>query len=1019
MGVQHIEDLDIDAFVKTVKNISAMHGTEKLDGAQLWFGLDKEGQLFTSRAGKRKSAENIYNEGDYPYFAANNGFRAAHAALKEKETEIKSVLRPGDTIEVEVLFGRQPNAVVYGAGDKNYIAFLRGVEGTQDILVDQLAQRLANQLVKVNVKVVDTVDGENLTLEPRDLNFQFVAAQKVDTATLKQVNVSKQLASLERFLKQRADLEGTKVTNFDVLTASLASFDKEVRAAAKDLRGRLQAQVLTDFKLPIKKELLARFVHQVKSPLAASDLSADEDIGIEGVVLRTPGTEEQVKLVDKDLFTTLNQFNHSVRSSINGVVKTTDMDAPLESRGGLLGELKILIADLLGNKELARTQGAKKVFATFKGKTPEDTLRNVARELAGGDDYRSTQRKVLALIGSTQEKLATQLKDFKANKDNFRLKLKSGKSMGLSPEVIRRTLVTFAESKRDLDELAEKVKKSKGLPQLAAVLYGRIAKAMHSSGEELTEQVLTETYALTDKTQYQNKDAWSLLNIYFATVMMSTVIYKADDKHGVRLLKDKTHCRLSKWTRVMSPLNFWGYIIWRIGTPSVAKLVGKKVAKDLFRQVRKVPPNHWRFLHMDLSFGRDVPIDWQDHRQTLRKLQEFPSMDIDRVNTLLDGAFTYDQLTFDEKVKFLGKLYFYVNQFIPTSILLSRIRVIQDQLLLNANGENYQLVGEMKLLRSVTGLTEEGEGGGNGGAAVSAAAPASSTSTATTAAAIAPLEKRLTFRIKRRQWQKPKFENPSKVNEAQAGKSVADLNIEYSGGDFSCSSNQLTSLVGAPSSVGGDFFCSNNKLTSLVGAPSSVGDSFYCHNNQLTSLVGAPSSVGGDFSCSSNQLTSLVGAPSSVGGGFDCSHNKLTSLEGAPSSVGGSFWCDNNKLTSLEGAPSSVGGDFYCSDNQLTSLKGAPSSVGGGFYCENNQLTSLRSIHRIIKEINGSFYCHGNPIKSDLLYILLIKGVKGVLTPFSDIDEVINQYLKDNPSGSMKAVFDVREMLNNKGLTAP
>ena len=176
---------------------------------------------------------------------------------------------------------------------------------------------------------------------------------------------------------------------------------------------------------------------------------------------------------------------------------------------------------------------------------------------------------------------------------------------------------------------------------------------------------------------------------------------------------------------------------------------------------------------------------------------------------------------------------------------------------------------------------------------------------------------------------------------------------------------------------------------------------------------------GGDFDCSRNQLTSLQGAPSSVGGNFYCSRNQLTSLQGAPSSVGGDFFCSNNQLTSLEGAPSSVGGSFHCYHNKLTSLEGAPSTVGGYFNCSYNQLTSLRSIHRIIKEINGGFYCKDNPIKSDLLYILLIKGVTEVSTPFPKIDKVINQYLEHNPSGSMKAVFDVKDLLAKKGLTAP
>src|SRR5271157_1945890 len=52
-------------------------------------------------------------------------------------------------------------------------------------------------------------------------------------------------------------------------------------------------------------------------------------------------------------------------------------------------------------------------------------------------------------------------------------------------------------------------------------------------------------------------------------------------------------------------------------------------------------------------------------------------------------------------------------------------------------------------------------------------------------------------------------------------------------GYFACHNNQLTSLVGCPSSVGSDFYCNNNQLTSLVGCPSNVGNGFYCYNNQL------------------------------------------------------------------------------------------------------------------------------------------------------------------------------------------
>ena len=69
--------------------------------------------------------------------------------------------------------------------------------------------------------------------------------------------------------------------------------------------------------------------------------------------------------------------------------------------------------------------------------------------------------------------------------------------------------------------------------------------------------------------------------------------------------------------------------------------------------------------------------------------------------------------------------------------------------------------------------------------------------------------------------------------------------------------------------------------------------------------------VGGEFDCSGNNLTSLVGAPKIISEDFNCNDNHLTSLEFAPKSVGYSFQCGENLLTSLQGAPESVGKNFY------------------------------------------------------------------------------------------------------------
>ena len=103
-------------------------------------------------------------------------------------------------------------------------------------------------------------------------------------------------------------------------------------------------------------------------------------------------------------------------------------------------------------------------------------------------------------------------------------------------------------------------------------------------------------------------------------------------------------------------------------------------------------------------------------------------------------------------------------------------------------------------------------------------------------------------------------------------------------------------------------------------------------------MKGAPREVGRNFSCGTNQITSLKDAPEKIGGDFECVLNKITSLEGVPKEIYGNFDCSMNLFTSLVGAPEKVDGDFKCTDNPLTSLKGAPKEIGGKFECPSFEL---------------------------------------------------------------------------------
>jgi hypothetical protein len=208
--------------------------------------------------------------------------------------------------------------------------------------------------------------------------------------------------------------------------------------------------------------------------------------------------------------------------------------------------------------------------------------------------------------------------------------------------------------------------------------------------------------------------------------------------------------------------------------------------------------------------------------------------------------------------------------------------------------------------------------------------------------------------------------------------------------EFNCSSRGITSLEGGPVKVTVDFSCSHNKLTDLKFGPVHVGVNYHCDYNSLTSLVGAPKIVGRDF---------------------NLNMNLLTSLEGCPAFIGGGLYTFNNKLTTLKGAPKMVGGDFSCNSNLLTSLEHCPAHIGETFSVEYNKLTSLEGIHKHIKFIGEGAIFTENLIKSHVLGLLLIDGLKYISLDNKQVTDIINKYLEGS-----RDVFDCQNELMDAGL---
>ncbi len=141
--------------------------------------------------------------------------------------------------------------------------------------------------------------------------------------------------------------------------------------------------------------------------------------------------------------------------------------------------------------------------------------------------------------------------------------------------------------------------------------------------------------------------------------------------------------------------------------------------------------------------------------------------------------------------------------------------------------------------------------------------------------------------------------------------------------------------------VSGDFICSRNRLTSLVGSPKYVGGFFDCANNQLDNLEGSPKEVGQGFYCQYNKLTSLKGCSEFIGGGFYCQTNNLSTLEGIPLKLGSTLNCHSNNIITLNGFPVYIKGNLLLGNNPISIVDTSIEVIDGRIHIENTEFSDI------------------------------------------------------------------------------
>lgn len=483
--VKHVEDLDVETFIRVIERVHELDAVQKLDGANLRGGIDEDAKLYTSR--EQKGGKRFYSLKDFPKRSAFDGFRAAHAVLEQVEHVIKDIVAPGEAFNMEVIYGEQPNTVLYGKDRLNYLAILEMVPG-DDPTIDpdqrktkQLIEALNDHVITVDTLAHETHDGSVIVSAPKITDWKIVGSDKISKHDLEELDFSEELGNLKKFLEtdnEVARKEGKILTNFEVLKDKSPKLSEE--------RKKVDEKIRNDFKLPIKEKLM-RIVKKQKPSLRGETTDSGQNAGtytgIEGIIFTDKKTRERFKVVDRDVFTKINQFNYEVRKSINSTLKTSNTDLPVEERGGLVGEAHIRSVRLLGLPGAEMPAQVKRVIEKLKGESRDATVKNIIDSLHQLN-FQAIRRKIQAVYISTIDDVDDARDSFKQNADTYSLKLSDDQEIKYTPEIKRRTLMVFAEARKTLEEILVKVKKTQDMEDLIELLFKKYIDELHGGDDD-------------------------------------------------------------------------------------------------------------------------------------------------------------------------------------------------------------------------------------------------------------------------------------------------------------------------------------------------------------------------------------------------------------------------------------------------------------------------------------------------------------------------------------------------------
>ena len=215
--------------------------------------------------------------------------------------------------------------------------------------------------------------------------------------------------------------------------------------------------------------------------------------------------------------------------------------------------------------------------------------------------------------------------------------------------------------------------------------------------------------------------ATAIANAYVANYIAALTIIRAGDEKGMKLLNDKAHTKMTKFSTSMSRPNFWGFIVFNSDVPSIKKLIAGGAADELAKNAGRIVSSRRHKLQMLTTQTADK-INWTDASYSIKLLKVRFELPYSKLDNIANGIYAWDSLDEMSKGDLLYNVFSFLMQCDNESDLLPRLRALTNNKYLTVNSIVSTMGQKLnKVFRMVEDEIEETARGGFGGSASQAA----------------------------------------------------------------------------------------------------------------------------------------------------------------------------------------------------------------------------------------------------------------------------------------------------------